>query len=345
MRSLPLRRSEMSIVLLAAAFCFGGCEALGLSSPPAPPVAPSEVPIAVTETYWTEPNEHTPAASDGPLAFALTLGVREGQSTLVATGRYSLPGAIRQRYGDDPRHQIMLVAINTDAQRIHAAPVGPEVEAEGDVFADGGGESLTGTFNVDVPVALGLPVLSAPYQFFLWIDEHVTERQSFVTPGNEIAREGREVLPVTGPALLLEEVEGEGPVPSVSASTEEGTSQVRGLVARDRHTHSMIPFLIMSVERPSNAYGYARVVMPLAESPYYRFDLDARHLFFEHEPEGRVWTIGMLAEASSEPVSFRVPEPEELADGGVAAPAEAPTEGTAESSDGEASGAPEEPSE
>jgi hypothetical protein len=309
-----------------------GCEQLGITDPPHAPEPMGPPPLAVSETFFTEPNEFTPAESDAPLDFALTLAVRDSRPTLVLSGRYNLPAVARARYGDDPRHAIYVVALNTEGYRIHAAPVGPPRSPTseppafaGDVFADqGSGEPLRGVFSVDVPVALGLPNLSAPYQFFLWMDEHVTPRQAFINPSNNTPREGREVLPVTGPAMLLQRTESDLAVPGVTVNITEGSSVVEGVVAHHLDLPEPVPLVYIAVERPANQYGYARVVLPHDDdSSRLHYDLDVRHLFFNHEPEGRVWVLGLMGEATSTPASLRVPERPAPVDGGV--PAAPPT--------------------
>ncbi len=351
-RSSGAPRARAGLSLLGLLLLTGtGCDALGIGSEPAAPHIIGERPLVLTETFFTEANGHTPPASDEPLAFNVTLAVREGRPTVLLAGRYNLPAVARARYGEDPRHAIYLVSLNTDAQRLHATPVGPAPDAPaGDPMQDeASGERLAGTFNVDVPVALGLPEASAPFEFFLWMDEHVTPRQSFVTPDNETPRVGREVLPISGAALLLERTEGDLPIPGITLTPDPDSTVIRGVVAHDRDAHDLIPMLLLAVERPASRFGYARVVMPTEEGmPRFNYDVDIRHLFFEHEPEGRVWMLGIMADAHSEPVSLLVPErpiPDGgvpnggVADGGVAA--EAPEQAPADPNAAQDAGAAE----
>ncbi|MCA9574505.1 MAG: hypothetical protein R3B40_07995 [Polyangiales bacterium] len=328
-RHVPMRATRAGrIRLLAAGLLVLAFVGSGCSGEPHPPEPMGPPPMSVTTTFMTDPNAFTPAESDAPLDFALTLAVRNSRPTLVLSGRYNLPAAVRARYGEDPRHAIYLVAINTEAFRIHAAPVGPPLSPTseppafaGDVFADEAtGEPLRGVFSVDVPVALGLPPLSAPYEFFLWIDEHVTPRQSFINPSNTTPREGHEVLPITGPAMLLQRTESDAAIPSITIQTTEGSSVVEGVVAHELDTPEPVPLLYMAVERPVMQYGYARVVLPHDdESRRLHYDLDVRHLFFNHEPTGRVWVLGMMGSATATPAALRVPERPAPVDGGVPA--------------------------
>lgn len=335
------RAFVLSAAVAALALGATGCEALGLTSEPHPPEPMGPPPLSISSTFLTEPNDFTPPESDAPLSFALTLAVRNARPTVVLSGRYNLPAAARARYGDDPRHAIYVVALNTVAYRIHAAPVGPPLSPTstppafaGDVFADeASGEPLRGVFSVDVPVAVGLPNLSAPYQFFLWMDEHVTERQSFITPNNTTPREGHEVLPITGPAMLLQRTESDLAVPGVTVTVTEGSSVVEGIIAHELDAPEPVPLVYIAVERPAMQYGYARVVLPMDDdSSRLHYDLDVRHLFFNHEPEGRVWVLGLMGDATSTPVALRMPErpvPPAAVDGGVPAPAEAALAATA----------------
>lgn len=320
----------LSLAALALPLTLGGCEELGIGGDPHPPVIIGAPPLNVTATFTNEPNAFTPPESAEPLAFALTLAVREGRPTVVLAGRYNLPAVARARYGDDPRHAIYVIALNTEAHRLHAAPVGPPLSStseppafQGDVTADQAtGQPLRGAFSVDLPVALGLPELSAPYQFFLWMDEHVTARQSIVSPTNRTSREGAEVLPITGPAILLQGTESQIPVPGLTMAAEPETSVVRGIVAHDRDLPEPVPFLLLAVERPAMKFGYARVVLPNDEdSVRLAYDFDVRHLFFGHVPQGRVWVLGMMDGAVGAPVAVRMPERPvvPLTDGGVPA--------------------------
>jgi hypothetical protein len=303
-----------SLLPLAA----GGCESLGIGGEPHEPVMVGSRPLDVTATFTNEANAFTPAESDVPLDFALTLAVRESRPTVVLAGRYNLPATARARYGDDPRHAIYVIAINPEAHRIHAAPVGPPRSPasdppahQGDVWSDqASGAPLRGAFSVDVPVALGLPELSASYQFFLWMDEHLTARHGIVSPTNRTPREGREVLPVTGPAILMPATDSQVPVPGLTMTNDPGTSIVRGVVAHDRDVPEPIPLLLLAVERPAMRFGYARVVLPNdEESVRLAYDLDVAHLYFDHRPEGRVWVLGIMAEAMGTPIAVRMPDP------------------------------------
>lgn len=332
-----LSRPAALVVCLAALalpLTLGGCEKYGIGGEPAPPLITGAPPLNVTATFMTEPNAFTPPESAAPLEFALTLAVREGRPTVALAGRYNLPAVARARYGEDPRHAIYVIALNTEAHRLHAAPVGPPLSPtstpptfQGDVFADQAtGEPLRGVFSVDLPVALGLPELSAPYQFFLWMDEHVTGRQSFVSPTNRTPREGNEVLPITGPTILMQGTDSQLAVPGVTMAADPNTSVVRGVVAHDRDLPEPIPFLLLAVERPAMRFGYARVVLPNDEdSVRLSYDFDVRHLYFNHEPQGRVWVLGNMDSAVGTPVSVRMPERPvvPVADGGVPAPADA----------------------
>lgn len=334
-RSLPRAGAlALSVVALALPVFVGGCDKIGIGGEPHPPVIVGAPPLSVTATFMNEPNAFTPPESAEPLAFALTLAVREGRPTVVLAGRYNLPAVARARYGEDPRHAIYVIALNTEAHRLHAAPVGPprtptsEPPAfRGDVFADQAtGEPLQGVFSVDLPVALGLPVLSASYQYFLWMDEHVTTRQSFVSPNNRTPREGAEVLPITGPAILLQGTDSQIPVPGVTMATDPNTSVVRGIVAHDRDVPEPIPLLVLAVERPAMRFGYARVVLPNDEdSVRLAYDFDVRHLYFNHQPQGRVWVLGIMDGAVGAPVAVHMPELPvvPVTDGGVPAPAAA----------------------
>jgi hypothetical protein len=333
LRSLPLVLATL-LAALALPFTVGGCDKIGIGGEPHPPLMMGPTPLSVTDTFMTEPNAFTPPESAAPLDFALTLAVREGRPTVVLSGRYNLPATARARYGDDPRHAIYVIALNPEAHRLHAAPVGPPLSPtseppafQGDVFADqGSGEPLRGVFSVDLPAALGLPQLSATYQFFLWMDEHVTARQQIVVPTNRTPREGHEVLPITGPAILLQGTDSQLPFPGVTMTPDEGTSVVRGIVAHDRDVPEPIPLLVLAVERPAMRFGYARVVLPNDEdSVRLAYDFDVRHLYFNHQPEGRVWVLGIMAESMGTPVAVRMPERPvvPVTDGGVPAPAAA----------------------
>lgn len=334
LRSLPLVLATL-LAALALPFTVGGCDKIGIGGEPHPPLMMGPTPLSVTDTFMTEPNAFTPPESAAPLDFALTLAVREGRPTVVLSGRYNLPATARARYGDDPRHAIYVIALNPEAHRLHAAPVGPPLSPtseppafQGDVFADqGSGEPLRGVFSVDLPVALGLPQLSASYQFFLWMDEHVTARQGIVSPTNRTPREGHEVLPITGPAILLQGTDSQLPFPGVTMTPDAGTSVVRGIVAHDRDLPEPVPLLVLAVERPAMRFGYARVVLPNDEdSVRLAYDFDVRHLYFNHQPEGRVWVLGIMAESMGTPVAVRMPERPvvPVVDGGVPAPAAAP---------------------
>jgi hypothetical protein len=73
-------------------------------------------------------------------------------------------------------------------------------------------------------------------------------------------------------------------------------------------------------------FGYARVVLPNDEdSVRLAYDFDVRHLYFNHQPEGRVWVLGIMAESMGTPVAVRMPERPvaPVTDGGVPAPAAA----------------------
>ena len=98
-------------------------------------------------------------------------------------------------------------------------------------------------------------------------------------------------------------------MPSVTVSVTEGSSVVTGIVAHELGAPDPVPLIYMAVERPAMHYGYARVVLPMdEESSRLHYDLDVRHLFFDHEPTGRVWLLGLMGEATSTPTSLRMPE-------------------------------------
>jgi hypothetical protein len=261
LRSLPLVLATL-LAALALPFTMGGCDKIGIGGEPHPPVMMGPTPLSVTDTFMTEPNAFTPPESAAPLDFALTLAVREGRPTVVLSGRYNLPATARARYGDDPRHAIYVIALNPEAHRLHAAPVGPPLSPtseppafQGDVFADqASGEPLRGVFSVDLPAALGLPQLSATYQFFLWMDEHVTARQQIVVAHQPHAARGPRGAAHHGAGHPAAGDRQPAAVPGRDHDPRRGrTSVVRGIVAHDRDVPEPIPLLVLAVERPRHA--------------------------------------------------------------------------------------------